>query len=267
MIFSIKILYIIVAIASVCLIGFKRYIWFISIGYGLSIATIGIMLLNLFYNILNPIYVITCMILICYGLRLASFLALREFKNKTYIKKMKNEIINRTKINITKKIIIWVSCVLLYFMMCSPIIYRFINNTGIDTCIIIGTIIAAAGVIIETVADIQKTNQKKTNPNIFCKNGLYKILRCPNYFGELVLWTGVFISGITALNSLGQWIVAFLGFIGIVYVMFSGTRRLEIRQDETYGENEEYKKYIKRTPILIPFLPLYSVKKYRWLVA
>ena len=45
MIFSMEILFILIAIAVVCLIGFKRYIWFISIGYGFSIAIIGIMLL------------------------------------------------------------------------------------------------------------------------------------------------------------------------------------------------------------------------------
>ena len=128
-------------------------------------------------------------------------------------------------------------------------------------------IIATIGVIVEIIADAQKNNQKKVNPNRFCDKGLYKIVRCPNYLGELILWTGVFISGITALNGIGQWIVAILGFIGIVYVMFSGARRLEIRQDKCYGENEEYQKYIKKTPIMLPLIPLYSVKKYSWLVA
>ena len=48
--------------------------------------------------------------------------------------------------------------------------------------------------------------------------------------------------------------------------MFSGARRLELRQDRTYGNDEEYKKYITKTPILIPLIPLYSVKKHKWLV-
>lgn len=267
MIFSKDIVFIITAIAIVCLVGFKKYIWFISIGYGLSIATVGIMLLGLFKNILTPAYIASCINLICYGVRLGSFLALREFKNKTYISKMKNEIKDGRNMNFGIKIIIWVSCVLLYFMMCSPIIYRFVNNSGTDMCFIIGIIVTTTGVLLEIIADSQKTRQKKINPNIFCNKGLYKIVRCPNYLGELVLWTGVFISGITALNGIGQWIIAILGFIGIVYVMFSGARRLEIRQDKSYGENEEYKKYIKTTPIICPFLPLYSVKKHKWLVA
>ena len=48
--------------------------------------------------------------------------------------------------------------------------------------------------------------------------------------------------------------------------MFSGARRLELRQDRTYGNDNQYQKYSKSTPILIPFIPLYSVKKYKWLV-
>lgn len=267
MFFSMEILFILIAIAVVCLIGFKKYIWFISIGYGLSIAIIGIMLLVLFKDILNPAYIVACIVLICYGLRLGCFLALRELKSKTYIKKMKNEISDGSNMNIGIKSIIWISCVLLYFMMCSSIIYRFVNNSGIDMFFVIGIIVAIIGVVVEIVADAQKNSQKKVNSNRFCDKGLYKIVRCPNYLGELILWTGVLISGITALNGIGQWIIAILGFIGIVYVMFSGARRLEIRQDNCYGENEEYQKYIKETPIMLPFVPLYSVKKYKWLVA
>ena len=267
MIFSMETLWIMIAISIVCLIGFKRYIWFISIGYGLSIAMVGIMLLILFNNILNLGYTMACMVLIFYGARLSGFLAFRELKNKTYIKKMKSEIKDGKNMNLGVKSIIWISCVLLYFMMCSPIIYRFVNNSGIDICFIIGIIVAAIGAMIEMIADAQKNNQKKINPNRFCDKGLYKMVRCPNYFGELMFWTGVFISGVTTLNGIGQWSIAILGFMGIVYVMFSGARRLELRQDKCYGENEEYQKYIKETPIMLPLLPLYSVKKYKWLVA
>ena len=52
-----------------------------------------------------------------------------------------------------------------------------------------------------------------------------------------------------------------------VAVMFSGARRLELRQDKNYGKDPEYQKYVTTVPILVPFIPLYSVKKYKWLVA
>ena len=37
--------------------------------------------------------------------------------------------------------------------------------------------------------------------------------------------------------------------------------------DKNYGEDPEYQSYVSSTPILIPFIPLYSVKKHTWLVA
>ena len=61
--------------------------------------------------------------------------------------------------------------------------------------------------------------------------------------------------------------MALLGYVGIVFVMFSGARRLEIRQNKNYGDDPEYQAYVKCTPIMIPFVPLYSVEKYKFLVA
>ena len=36
---------------------------------------------------------------------------------------------------------------------------------------------------------------------------------------------------------------------------------------KNYGSDPEYQKYVKTVPILLPFIPLYSVEKYKWLVA
>ena len=117
----------------------------------------------------------------------------------------------------------------------------------------------------EALADHQKSAAKKINPKRFCDTGLYKIVRCPNYLGEVLFWTGVLISGIGVVEG-SQWIIAILGFILIVYVMLSGAKRLEIRQNKNYGHDPEYQKYVKTVPILVPFIPLYSVEKYKWLV-
>ena len=75
------------------------------------------------------------------------------------------------------------------------------------------------------------------------------------------------ISGLNILTGVGQWCLALLGYFGIVYVMFSGARRLEVRQNKNYGADPEYQAYVKSTPILLPFIPLYSVEKYTFLVA
>ena len=36
---------------------------------------------------------------------------------------------------------------------------------------------------------------------------------------------------------------------------------------KNYGNDPEYQKYVTTVPILLPFIPLYSVKKHKWLVA
>ena len=125
----------------------------------------------------------------------------------------------------------------------------------------------AFGLIFESVADLQKNASKKKNPKRFCDTGLFTIVRCPNYLGEMIFWTGVLLSGINVLQGFGQWAIALTGYIGIIYVMFSGARRLEVRQNKNYGSDPEYRAYVKSTPILLPFVPLYSVEKYTFLVA
>ena len=75
------------------------------------------------------------------------------------------------------------------------------------------------------------------------------------------------MSGIGSNQRAGQWIVSALGYLSIVYIMFGGARRLEIRQNKNYGKDPEYQAYVKSVPILVPFIPLYSVEKYKWLVA
>ena len=83
----------------------------------------------------------------------------------------------------------------------------------------------------------------------------------------MIFWTGVLVSGVNVLEGAGQWILALIGYIGIIFVMFSGARRLEIRQNKNYGKDPEYQKYVKTVPIMVPFIPLYSVEKYKFLVA
>ena len=55
--------------------------------------------------------------------------------------------------------------------------------------------------------------------------------------------------------------------MGIIYVMFGGARRLEIRQNKSYGSDPKYQCYVQTTPIMIPLVPIYSVEKHKWLVA
>jgi steroid 5-alpha reductase family enzyme len=164
---------------------------------------------------------------------------------------------------------IWVSCALLYVGQMSPASF-YLYNLGLRCDVNAawawaGAVVAALGVVIEIVADAQKSAAKRVDANRFVDSGLYRIVRCPNYFGEVLMWTGSFVICFGGCCDVAQWVIASLGYIGIAYVMFSGARRLELRQAECYGRDPEFQRYIKRTPLIIPFVPIYSVARHRWL--
>ena len=158
------------------------------------------------------------------------------------------------------KAAIWISASLLYVAETAPVLYRGTTESS-DKVWIIGAVIALFGICFETIADHQKSAYKKTDPHAPAMQGLYRIVRCPNYLGEIIYWTGIFISGWLILHGKGQWILCLLGWICIIYVMFSSAKRLEIRQNRNYGDREDYRRYAEHTSILIPFIPVYHLVK------
>lgn len=247
-------------------IGFIKYVWFISIGYGFAIAAEGLAMLVLYRASLTPGTILCCLLFLVYGCRLGGYLAYREFST-SYNKNMKGEVKEGSAVPMGVKIAIWVTCCVLYATQVSPVFYRLHNGAGSGISTYVGAAVMAFGIIFETTADLQKNAAKKINPRRFVDTGLYRIVRCPNYLGEMLFWTGVLISGFGAVRGVGQWCIVLLGYAGIIFVMFSGARRLEIRQNKNYGKDPQYQAYVKTVPILVPFIPLYSVEKYKWLIA
>jgi steroid 5-alpha reductase family enzyme len=252
---------------AACSVGFRMYIWFFSVGFGLAISAISAALMIAYHGSLGAAEWIACLLLFFYGLRLSGYLFLRERKSAAYRTVLNPEMERSKKMPMIAKVSIWVSCGFLYTLMTIPLYFRLENHAAPDPALWIGVVIMAAGILLELVADMQKSAAKKKNSRRFVDTGLYGVVRCPNYLGELLLWLGVFITGIPALRGVWQWVLAILGFVLITWVMFSGARRLEIRQDRNYGSDPAYQEYVRTVPIIIPFIPLYSVKKYKFLVA
>lgn len=261
--------YIVLAIVSflVTSIGFRYYIHFFSVGYGFAIAALALAMGLWFLPVLSPSTIIMCGLLLVYGIRLGGYLLYRENKTPAYNQRVSGDIKDGNKVPFGAKVAIWVSCAILYLLMTCPVLFRLQHGvTSFDTTAIIGLVMMVVGIVMEALADKQKSDAKKTQPGRFVDTGLYRFVRCPNYLGELLLWLGVFVSGIGYMSG-WQWIPAILGLLLIFFVMFSGARRLELRQNASYSSDPEYQRYVQTVPILIPFIPLYSVVKYKFLVA
>ena len=251
--------------ALMCSIGFYKFVYFLSVGYGFAVTGAGIAILLLYGKTLSIWTILMCVLFVIYGIRLGGFLLIREIKSASYRKTLDHATKTEKPMPIFVKATIWVCVSVMYVLQVSPVFYRAANGDTANIFAIIGTIIMAIAILIESLADKQKSAAKKLNPNRFCDTGLYTIVRCPNYLGEVLFWTGVLISGIGAVQGL-QWIIAILGYILIVYVMLSGAKRLELRQNKNYGDNPEYHAYVKKTPIIFPLIPLYHLENVKWIV-
>ena len=254
--------------AALCAIGFYKYVYFLSVGYGLSVAGLGVA----YFVVLavngydwNFVTFLQCILFVIYGARLSGFLIAREVKNLSYRKVLKEATKEGEKpMRFFVKFGIWVCVAVLYIAQPCPVFFRGYNGLGGEiTLPLIGVIISALGVILEAASDSQKSAQKAVNPNMVATKGLFKMVRCPNYLGEIIFWTGVFVGSLNALRGVGQWITAVLGYILIVFIMFNGAQRLDKRQEKHYGKMAEYRAYADSTPIIIPLIPLYHIGKYK----
>ena len=251
--------------AVLCAVGFYKFVYFLSIGYGFAVAGggIAVLVMALVTGTEAPLWVllIQAALFLAYGIRLSGFLLVREIKNAAYRKTLKEATGNDKKMPFFVLFTIWVCVAVLYTAQVSPMLFRVTNNVTGIIAPIIGFIVSVGGLVLETVADNQKSAQKKERPDMVATQGLYKICRCPNYLGEIVFWTGVFISGVNAYRTVGQWITAIIAYVCIVFIMFNGAQRLEKRQMARYGEDSEYNEYANKTPIIIPLLPIYHLNK------
>ena len=255
-------------ICAVCSsIGFIKFIYFISVGYGFAITGAGVFLMIYYWNQMSLVIALQCMVLIIYGVRLGGYLLIRDLKSYTYHKTIKDSTKDHTYKPFLSKVMIWICVSILYVMQVSPICYRLANHDSASLLSYISLVIMIGGVVLEAVGDMQKSKAKVKNPNRFCDKGVYRFVRCPNYLGEILFWTGVFVSGFDTFVGVGQWGIAIAGYLMIFYIMLSGAKRIEERQDKNYGKNQEYQVYKENTPILIPMIPVYSLKDCDWIIS
>ncbi|MEN6491294.1 MAG: DUF1295 domain-containing protein [Rectinema sp.] len=120
---------------------------------------------------------------------------------------------------------------------------------------LLGGLVWLIGLLIEAVADAQKFKFKKNNPDGFVSTGMWSWSRHPNYFGEMLVWWGLWLY---VLPSLQGWEnIAVLGplYITILLRFVSGVPLLEKTASGKYGSLPEYKDYVSSTHLLFPWPP------------
>jgi steroid 5-alpha reductase family enzyme len=114
--------------------------------------------------------------------------------------------------------------------------------------LIIGTLIALAGLIFETIADRQLASFLKIKkPGEIFTTWLYRYSRHPNYFGESMFWLGI---SLIALPFSYWWLVSFV-VITVLLLWVSGVPLQEAR----YAGRANWEEYKARTSVFVPWFP------------
>jgi len=135
-----------------------------------------------------------------------------------------------------------------------------------------GGALFGVGLLTETTADYQKWVFKQQHPGEFCNTGLWSLSQHPNWFGNLLLWSGILLMNAPALIApvspkASFWRKA-LSYkrIGIalispmfMFYLFQGQASGSITDALSssykrygYGTDTGYTQYIDTTPLLFP---------------
>ena len=125
-----------------------------------------------------------------------------------------------------------------------------------DTGIVrgLGVVVAAIGVIGETLADAQLAQFKgdRAHAGEVCEVGLWRYSRHPNYFFEWCYWLGLAIYGI----AFAPWgLVALLGQAIIFASIFGVTGILPTENQALRSKGEAYRAYQARVSRFVPLPP------------
>lgn len=133
-----------------------------------------------------------------------------------------------------------------------PIIrIHYSSEPGLNYLDIIGIFVWFTGFLFEAIGDYQllKFKRNQENRGKIMDKGLWKYTRHPNYFGETLIWWGIFLISLSVKNG---W-TAIISPILITFLLLrvSGVTMLE----KKYIGNKEFEEYAKRTNSFIPWFP------------
>lgn len=208
--------------------------------YGLCSANI-----NFYHTLLFSLIVV-------WAFRLGSFLLYRVIKNGG------DRRFDGIRENFAKFGVFWmIQAITVWVLMISSIL-AFESQANITNLTFLGVLVWLVGLVIETAADIQKFrfSSKSINKGKWIDQGIWKYSRHPNYFGEIMVWVGVYIVVVTSLSGF-QILIALISplYITVLLLFVSGIPILEKLADKKWGSDRKYLDYKLRTSVLLP-LPL-----------
>ena len=196
----------------------------------------------------NVANIVIVLLISLWALRLGSFLFMRIHKDG------EDKRFRTIKPSATQFFMTW-TLQGLWVSLCSMCALTAISSDGgvvVNAMFYFGLGLFVLGFSTEIVADNQKSKFRSFSENRdkFITTGLWAKSRHPNYFGEIVLWTGIAVMSFSSLEGWQYLTLISPIFTYILLVYVSGVRMLEARADKKWGDDEDYIKYKSETPVL-----------------
>ncbi|PXW91753.1 steroid 5-alpha reductase family enzyme [Streptohalobacillus salinus] len=133
--------------------------------------------------------------------------------------------------------------------------YNEFDFSGLSQFIVyIGLLVAFTGLFFEVVGDEQLRQHIKKGSGKLLQSGLWSVTRHPNYFGEILIWIGLYFAGLAMLIE-GSINVFYYGslilspFIMSTVLIKISTPLLEKNMEKYHG----WEAYKKRVPMIFPW--------------
>lgn len=141
--------------------------------------------------------------------------------------------------------------VLLYIISLPLVEVTISENQSLQPLNIVGIVLWVIGYYFEVVGDKQLKDfkSKSENKGKLMTRGLWQYTRHPNYFGESIMWWGIFLISIWSIGEIYLMISPIL--ITFLLLFVSGVPLLENK----YKDRKDFIEYSKRTNKFFPWFP------------
>ena len=218
-----------------------------DISYAVTFATIAIW--SFVTSSREWYHALLMALVVVWATRLGGFLLYRV------IKKGKDARFDGMRESFTKFGKFWLGQAITVWVMMIPSVFAFNANPSRNWIVPIGVAVWAIGLVCETIADLQKMafSNNPANKDKWIDTGIWHYSRHPNYFGEILVWVGVYIYTLAGLPLLPA-IIGLVSpvFIIILLLFISGIPILEKSADKRWKGDSRYDLYKDQTPVLAP---------------
>jgi steroid 5-alpha reductase family enzyme len=222
-----------------------------DLSYSLSFAVLALVLPSL--GAREPVQLAASLLVLIWAVRLGGYLLTRILRMKVdhRFDEMRDKPLRFARF--------WLLQAISVAMIMLPVSYLVSRDDapGFGLWAIVGASIWFVGLAIETAADAQKSafKAKEENRERFITSGLWRYSRHPNYFGEMLVWWGLFVFAVPFLDGAAFAVVIGPVFITLLLLFVSGIPLLERSAAAKYGDDPAYREYKRRTSILVPLPP------------